>query len=227
MKTIVVIGGSSGIGKSLIDLLKNDYKIISMQRRTLDRVGVNLKSFELDVLNDELPELDVVDKLVYCPGSINLKPFNRLSLDDFRKDFDINVIGAIRVLNKYLPILKNSKDASVLLFSTVAVKLGMPFHSSVATAKGAVEGLIKSLAAEYAPSVRFNAIAPTLTDTPLASKILRNDKSKELSANRHPLNRYLVPSEVAHMAEFLISDKSRSMTGKVIEMDCGIVSLKV
>jgi NAD(P)-dependent dehydrogenase (short-subunit alcohol dehydrogenase family) len=150
-----------------------------------------------------------------------------LTEEDFKNDYEINVLGAIRVLQKYLPLLKKGTNPSVLLFSTVAVKMGMPFHTSISAAKGAVEGLMKSLAAEYAPKIRFNAIAPTLTNTRLAEKILRNDKSKELSAERHPLKRYLEPDEVAEMASFLISDKGASLSGQIIEMDCGIVNLKI
>ena len=127
----------------------------------------------------------------------------------------------------YLPQLKKGNNPSVLLFSTVAVKLGMPFHTSIAAAKGGVEGLVKSLAAELAPTVRVNAIAPTVTDTGLADKLLRNDKMKEKMIDRHPLKKYLNPQEVADMAEFLISDKNASISGQIFEMDCGIVSLKI
>ena len=227
MKTIAVIGGSSGIGKSLIDLVKDNFKIYAIQRNSSGIVHENMTEYLVDVLKDDLPELESLDGLVYCPGSINLKPFNRLSEVDFKNDYEVNVLGAIRVLQKYIPLLKNGYDPSVLLFSTVAVKMGMPFHASVAAAKGAVEGLIKSLAAEYAPKIRFNAIAPTLTNTKLAEKILRNDRAKDLSAERHPLKKYLEPEEVAEMAHFILSKKGASLSGQIIEMDCGIVNLKL
>jgi 3-oxoacyl-[acyl-carrier protein] reductase len=227
MRTIAIIGGSSGIGKSLVELEKENYKIILIQRTPSLINHDNVTEHLLDILKDDLPEFETLDSLVYCPGSINLKPFSRLSQEDFQRDFEINVLGATRVLQKYLPILKKGTNPSVLMFSTVAVKMGMPFHASIAAAKGAVEGLVKSLAAEYAPKVRINAIAPTLTDTKLAEKILRNEKSRELSAERHPLKRFLEPSEVANFASFLLSEKAASFSGQIIEMDCGIVNLKI
>jgi len=227
MKTIAIIGGSSGIGKALVDLEKGENKLYTMQRNSLGLDDANISEYLVDVLTEELPDIEALDALVYCPGSINLKPFARLSEEDFINDYKINVLGAIRVLQKYIPLLKKGSNPSVLLFSTVAVKMGMPFHASIATAKGAVEGLVKSLAAEYAPNIRFNAIAPTLTNTKLAERILRNEKSKELSAERHPLKKYLEPEEVAEMASFLISDKASSFSGQIIEMDCGIVNLKI
>ena len=227
MKTIAIIGGSSGIGKSLVNIEKDRNKVVMIQRNASGIISDNVTEYLVDVLNEELPDLESLDTLVYCPGSINLKPFSRLTEEDFKNDYEINVLGAIRVLQKYLPLLKKGTSPSVLLFSTVAVKMGMPFHASISAAKGAVEGLMKSLAAEYAPKIRFNAIAPTLTNTGLAEKILRNDKLKDLSADRHPLKRYLEPDEVAEMASFIISDKGSALSGQIIEMDCGIVNLKI
>ena len=150
-----------------------------------------------------------------------------MSLDDFKNDFEINVLGAVKAIQKYLPVLKKGNSPSILLFSTVASKLGMPFHASIATAKSGVEGLVKSLGAELAPTIRVNAIAPTVTDTELASKLLRNDKMIENITERHPLKKYLSPKEVADMAEFLILDKSASISGQIFELDCGIVSFKI
>ena len=227
MKTIAIIGGSSGIGKSLVNIEKDRNKVVMIQRNASGVISDNVTEYLVDVLNEELPDLESLDTLVYCPGSINLKPFSRLTEEDFKNDYEINVLGAIRVLQKYLPLLKKGTSPSVLLFSTVAVKMGMPFHASISAAKGAVEALMKSLAAEYAPKIRFNAIAPTLTNTGLAEKILRNDKLKDLSADRHPLKRYLEPDEVAEMASFIISDKGSALSGQIIEMDCGIVNLKI
>ena len=168
-----------------------------------------------------------LDGIVYCPGSINLKPFQRLKIEEFKNDFDINVLGAVKVLQNYLSILKKGDQPSVILFSTVAAALGMPFHASIAASKAAVEGLVKSLGAELAPTIRINAIAPTVTDTSLAEKLLRNDAMKDKIKDRHPLKKYLDPSEVAHMADFLLSDKSASISGQTFEMDCGIVSFKI
>lgn len=227
MKTIVIIGGSKGIGNAILNVLVNNNKIINISRTEPEIKHANLTHYSCNVLEDELPEISALDTLIYCPGSINLKPISRLSLDDFKADFEINVLGAVKAIQKYLPTLKNGSNPSILLFSTVASKLGMPFHASIATAKSGVEGLVKSLGAELAPTIRVNAIAPTVTDTDLASKLLRNDKMKENITERHPLKKYLNPQEVADMAEFLISQKSASISGQIFEMDCGIVSFKI
>jgi len=227
MKNIIVIGGSKGIGKETINILLKENKVFNISRTKPKVEHPNLTHYGCDILNDELPELEHVDSLLYCPGSINLKPISRLSLEDFRGDFEINVLGAVKAIQKYLPLLKKGINPSILLFSTVASKLGMPFHASVATSKSAVEGLVKSLGAELAPTIRVNAIAPTVTDTELASKLLRNDKMIEKIKERHPLKKFLNPLEVAHTAEFLISDKANSFSGQIFEMDCGIVSFKI
>lgn len=227
MKKIIIVGGSKGIGKAIINTLIDSSKIINISRTSPGLSHPNLTHFTCDVLSDDLPEIDSADALVYCPGSINLKPISRLSIDDFKSDFEINVLGAVKSIQKYLPILKNGNNPSILLFSTVASKLGMPFHASIAAAKSGVEGLVKSLGAELAPMIRVNAIAPTVTDTELASKLLRNEKMIENITERHPLKKFLNPEEVAGMAEFLLSDKAASISGQIFEMDCGIVSFKI
>lgn len=227
MKTLVVIGGSKGIGNAIINTLVNDYKIINLSRTEPELKHPNVTHHTCDILKDELPEIDSVDSLVYCPGSINLKPISRLSLDDFREDFEINVLGAVKTIQHYLEALKKGTKPSVLLFSTVASKLGMPYHASIATSKSAVEGLVKSLGAELAPTIRVNAIAPTVTNTDLASKLLRNEKMIENITDRHPLKKFLNPQEVADMAAFLLSDSAASLSGQIFEMDCGIVSFKI
>ncbi|MBC3758542.1 SDR family oxidoreductase [Hyunsoonleella sp. SJ7] len=227
MKTIIVVGGSKGIGKALVTKLLDYCKVINLSRSVPELSHDNLTHHKCDVLQDDLPELETADGLVYCPGSINLKPISRLSIDDFKNDFEINVLGAVKVIQKYLPILKDGRSPSIVLFSTVAAKLGMPYHASIATAKSGIEGLVKSLGAELAPSMRINAIAPTVTDTDLASKLLRNDKMIENITERHPLKKFLTPEEVADMAEFLLSDNASSVSGQIFEMDCGIVSFKI
>ena len=227
MNTIIVVGGSKGIGNAIVTSLLSSYKVVNISRTAPEQTHENLTHYGCDVINDELPDIESVDGLVYCPGSINLKPIKRLSLDDFKADFEINVLGAVKAIQKYLPALKNGNKPSIVLFSTVAAKLGMPFHASVAASKSAVEGLTKSLGAELAPTIRVNAIAPTVTDTELASKLLRNERMIENMNERHPLKRYLQPQEVADMAEFLLSEKAASLSGQVFEMDCGIVSFKI
>lgn len=227
MKTFIIVGGSRGVGAAIVSELVDTHNIINISRNAPELTHRNLTHHSCDILLDDLPNIEAVDGLVYCPGSINLKPISRLNLDDFRSDFEINVIGAVKAIQKYLPQLKNGVDPSIVLFSTVAVKLGMPYHASVATSKAGVEGLVKSLGAELAPTIRVNAIAPTVTNTDLASKLLRNDKMIESITDRHPLKKFLNPSEVAGMATFLMSNKGSSFSGQVFEMDCGIVSLKL
>ena len=227
MRTILVVGGSRGIGKEVVKKLLTENKVVSFSREASDLDHVNLTQIEMDAVKGELPELEEVDGLVYCPGTINLKPFSRLSEEDFLNDFEINVLGAVRVLKAYEKVLKKSGQASVVLFSTVASDMGKTFHSSVAISKSGVEGLAKSLAAEWAPKIRVNAIAPTITDTTLASKILRNDAIREKMKERHPLKKILDPTEVAELTVYLLSNGSRSITGQVLKMDAGMLSIKV
>lgn len=227
MKKIVVIGGSRGIGKAIVTSLIAENEVINISRSNTLEPHQNLTHFSLDILTDDLPIIEEIDSLIYCPGSINLKPIARLKLDDFRDDFEINVVGAVKAVQHFLPSLKKGTKPSILLFSTVAVKLGMPFHASIAAAKAGVEGLTKSLGAELAPLIRVNAIAPTVTNTDLASKLLRNERMMENITERHPLKKYLQPQEVADMATFLISEKAASMSGQIFELDCGIVSFKI
>lgn len=227
MKNIVIIGGSKGIGSAILLQQLETSQVYNISRNAPEINHPNLKHFSLDVLKDTLPEIESIDTLIYCPGSINLKPIGSLSIDDFRNDFEINVIGAVKAIQKYLPVLRKGTNPSIVLFSTVAVKLGMPFHASIATAKAGVEGLVKSLGAELASVVRINAIAPTITETTLAAGILRNDRMKENMVERHPMKGYLKPEEVANMANFLISENAKSISGQIFEMDYGIVTFKI
>jgi len=228
MKTILIIGGSHGIGQSIIEQIKDQANIINMSRTPPKHID-QLTHYSLDILEEPLPNLyhlGHIDGLVYCPGSITLKPFTRLTLDTFRKDFEINVLGIVKAIQAYESLLKKSTSSSVVLFSSVATKIGMSMHTSISASKSAIEGLTKSLAAEYATKIRFNAIAPTLTDTPLAHHILNNDKKKESMSERHPLKRYLQPEEVASFASYLLSEQSKSLSGQVFYLDSGIVSIK-
>ena len=227
MRNIVIIGGSKGIGFEILKQQLENNQVYNISRNAPTISHPNLKHFELDVLKDSLPEIENVDVLIYCPGSINLKPIGSLSIDDFRNDFEINVIGAVKTIQKYLPVLRKGTNPSIVLFSTVAAKLGMPFHASIATAKAGIEGLVKSLGAELASVVRINAIAPTITETTLAAGILRNDRMKENMMERHPMKNYLKPEEVASMANYLISDQAKSISGQIFEMDYGIVTFKI
>ena len=230
MKNYLIIGGSSGIGKSLTQILAADgHKIYATYNTRTQDNTLDIEYSFLDVMEDEinldfLPE--TLDGIVYCPGSINLKPFSRIKLAAFEEDYKLQVLGAIKVIQAVLPKLKSASQASIVLFSTVAVQLGFNFHTQVATSKGAIEGLTKSLAAELAPTIRVNAIAPSLTDTPLAAKLLGNEEKKEANAQRHPLKKVGSPEDIAEMAAFLLSDKSSWMTGQIIHLDGGMSSIK-
>ena len=226
MRNILVIGGTKGIGKAIIDLLIKENNITCMSRNVSDYSHENYNHIQLDATLDNFPDLENIDSLVYCPGSINLKPISTLSIEDFRNDFELNVIGAVKSIKKYLPLLKKGENPSILLFSTVATKLGMPYHASVSASKSAIDGIVKTLGAELAPKIRINAIAPTITNTELASKILRNEKVLENMIERHPLKKILSADEVAKMAKFLISEDGSSISGQIINMDAGIVSFK-
>ena len=233
MKNIVIAGASKGIGLKTAQLLHNQYQLFTIARNlTPELEELNTHFYSLDLANGNTDVLtglpEVIHGLVYCPGSINLKPFNRLTRRDFENDFSQNVLGAVAILQKILPNLKKANGASIVLFSTVAAKLGMPFHSSIAAAKGAIEGLAKSLAAEFAAAnIRVNVIAPSLTDTPLASSLLSTPEKREAAAKRHPLQRVGTPEEIAQTIEFLLSDKSSWITGQIIGIDGGMGSLKV
>ena len=226
MKNIVIIGGTKGIGKAIVSEVVDNNNVVCLSRNQTDFSHDNYTFHDFDALVDDYPDFESVDCLIYCPGSINLKPISTLSLDDFRNDFELNVIGAVRAIKKYLNLLKKSGSASILLFSTVATKLGMPYHASVSVAKSGIDGLVKTLGSELAPKVRINAIAPTITNTELASKILRNDKVIENMVERHPLKKILSSNEVAKMASFLISEDASSISGQIFNMDAGIVSFK-
>lgn len=228
-KTFLVVGASSGIGLELVKKLSEEgNKVIALARneRSLSEIP-NVKYISFDVQSDQLLELglDILDGFVYCPGTINLKPFHRLKREDFQQDFDINVLGAINILQQVLPILKKGASPSVVFFSTVAVAQGMGFHASVAASKGAIEGLARSLAAELAPIIRVNCIAPSVTDTPLAERLLSSADKKEVSGKRHPLQRVGEAEDIANTAQFLLSEKSNWITGQVIGVDGGMSTL--
>lgn len=230
MKSYLLIGGSYGIGNQIIDLLPEDANIIVASRTAEGLNGKNVKHISFNVLEDSLTLDQLPEKLdgfVYCPGSINLRPFKGLKPEAFTNDFEINVMGAVRTLQQVQPLLAASEQSSVVLFSTVAVQTGMPFHSSVAASKGAVEGLGRALAAEWAPKVRVNVIAPSITDTPLANRFLNNDVKREKAALRHPLKRIGTTEDVAQLAAFLLSEKSSWMTGQVLGLDGGMSTLNV
>ena len=230
-KNILIVGASSGIGAAIAESLNlkgaNLYTASRHEGATPSVLHINFDAQTPDYQGfTQLP--DAIHGFVYAPGTINLKPFGRISMDDFKNDFQINVLGAIGILQAILPKMKRADGASVVLFSTVAVQTGMGFHSSVAVSKGAIEGLTRSLAAEFAmQKIRVNCVAPSLTDTPLAKQLLATDEKKEASNRRHPMGRYGTPQDVANAALFLLGDESSWVTGQILGIDGGMGSLKM
>jgi NAD(P)-dependent dehydrogenase (short-subunit alcohol dehydrogenase family) len=226
MKEILIIGGSSGIGKAVVEklLVNGDVAYATYNLNPVNEVNYH----HLDVTSDEY-NLDFVPEelhgLVYCPGSINLKPFHRIKPEEFVADLQLQTIGAIRIIQQVLPNLKAGKG-SVVMFSTVAVQQGFNFHSQVAVSKGAIEGLTRSLAAELAPTIRVNCVAPSLTDTPLAGRLLNSEQKKEANAERHPLKRIGTSEDIANAVAYLLSDQSSWVTGQVIKVDGGMSTIK-
>lgn len=218
-KKTLIVGGTKGIGKAILEELSgHECYVISRSESTLSN------HFMVDALTGELPEIDGLTGIVYCPGSINLKPFHRLTQDDFIDDYQKNVLGAVRVLQFYFRTLKKN-NGSVVLFGTVASQQGMPFHASIAAAKGGLEALSRSLAAEWAPNIRVNTVNPSLTDTPLAEALLSTDQKRENAAQRHPLKKIGTPKDIAKAAVFCLENDW--VTGQTIGVDGGMSSVRV
>lgn len=229
-KNILFIGGSQGIGFETAKLLHENHNVYVASRSKGNLDELNITHLVFDVTKDDIADLDLpetIDGLVYLPGSINLKPFKMMRPSVFEEDFQLNFMGLVKSTHGVLKQLKNSQQASIVYYSTVAVQTGMPFHTSVAAAKGAIEGFARSLAAEYAPSFRVNVIAPSLTNTPLASKLLGNEAKKEKMDERHPLKRVGEAIDIAKITAFLLSDDSTWITGQVLGVDGGMSTLNV
>ena len=229
MKNILIIGASSGIGLKLAQQLSVENMVYATYNKHPMKNADNIVYHHLNVTDESLSLdfiPDVLHGFVYCPGSILLKPFSRITPEDFKKDMEVNVFGMIKILHKILPNLKKASMPSVVLISSVAVQTGMTFHSVVAASKGAIEGLTKSLAAEFAPYMRVNCIAPSLVDTPLAETLINTEEKIIQLGNRHPLKRIGNTEDIAHMIDFLLSEKSLWMTGQIVHVDGGMGSLK-
>lgn len=227
-KNILLIGGSHGIGFEMAKALHNDHTVYIASRTNNELYNLDVNYISFDATTDTLDESQLPDEIhgfAYCPGSINLKPLKMLSLDIFKKEMDLNFFSLVNVVKTIIP--RMTEGSSMVFFSTVAVGTGMPFHTSVAAAKGAIEGFAKSLAAEFAPKVRVNCIAPSLVDTPLAGRLLSNEKKRDMMSERHPLKRLGNAEDIANIAVFLLSEKSTWMTGQVVGVDGGMSTLNV
>ncbi len=229
-RNYLIVGGSSGIGWVLANMLSqagaNVYNASRNQPEKVNLAGhITWDVSQSGLDTGSLP--DTIHGIAYCPGSINLKPIRSLKIEDFTRDFDINVLGAVKSVQATYKQLRKADQASIVMFSTVAVSQGMPFHASTASSKGAVEGLVRSLAAEFAPNIRVNAVAPSLTDTPMAERLLSSDDKREKSAERHPLKRVGTAGEIAQLAYYLLSPDSGWISGQVIGIDGGMSRLRV
>jgi NAD(P)-dependent dehydrogenase (short-subunit alcohol dehydrogenase family) len=229
-KNYVIIGGSSGIGKELVNILASQgNNVFATYNKNMAASHDKVHYQKYDVLNDSLnldSLPDEIDGLVYCPGSINLKPFKRFTDEDFISDFKLQVVGATRVIQNLLTRLMSGNNSSIVLFSTIAVQNGFNFHSQVSISKGAIEGLTRSLAAELAPKIRVNAVAPSLTDTSLASKFLNTPEKITAQAEKNPLKKIGTAKDVAEAVAYLLLDKSSWIIGQILHVDGGFSTIK-
>ena len=227
-KNILIIGGGSLIGQEVTALIQaaGDNPIVTSRSLMVIEDG---DFFQLDP-NEDLSQLDAlpesIDGFLYCPGSISLKSLQRMDLADIQEDMKINFEGAFNIVKKVLPNLKKDAGASVVFISSVAATSGMTFHTSISASKAALEGFARSLAAELAPRVAVNCIAPSLTNTPLAANLLSDDKRIKASEERHPLNAIGDPKVIAGVIYGLLSAKENWITGQTINVDGGLSTLR-
>ncbi len=226
----LIIGGTSGVGAAVLDRLISQDRAVYQLTRNCESVPVDpaVRSGRWDPRADGFPEQFVPDTLaglIYCPGTIRLKPIGRLRETELREDLEVNLMGAVKAIQGSLASLQRAEQASIVLFSTVAVQTGMAYHASVASAKGAVEGLTRSLAAELAPRIRVNAVAPSIICTPLAERLLNTSEKKELAAERHALKRIGSADDIAMTVDWLLQDSW--VTGQVIPVDGGLSSVRL
>ncbi|MDC6364464.1 MULTISPECIES: SDR family NAD(P)-dependent oxidoreductase [Flavobacteriaceae] len=227
-KNILLIGGSYGIGFEIAQQLSSNYSVFVASRSKEEPSGLHVTHIPFDPLKDDISQKEIPEEIhgfVFCPGSINLKPFKMLNMDTFQKDMELNFFSLVRVVKSIIP--KMAEGSCLVFFSTVAVETGMAFHTSVSSAKGAIEGFAKALAAEYAPKLRVNIIAPSLVNTPLASKLLNNDKKIDAMSQRHPLKRVGNAKDIANMATFLLNSENSWITGQVFRVDGGMSTIKL
>lgn len=232
-KKVLIYGGSGAVGSQTARLLKEkgyDLHLVGSTEEKLKKISDELKAtYTVADLNDTSSFEKVSSEagkelagLVYAVGTINLKSIRRLEEEDYMRDFKLNALGAVLAVKESLGALKKNKSASVVMYSSVAVGQGLSMHSSLSMSKGAVEGLVRSLAAELAPGIRVNGIAPSiLGDSTLSADILRDDKTKDSMANTHALKRLGTADDIAKLTAFLISDDSSWITGQIMGVDGG------
>lgn len=223
----IVAGGTSGIGLEITrQLLAAGGEVMTISRNPADLNHERLSHLTHDFTSSEAIGglFESIDGIFYCPGSITLKPINTITDDDLLKDFLLNAVGAFKLVKACKPKMNTQKNPGVVLFSSVAVATGMPYHVSVSMAKGAVEGLTHALSAELAPTIRVNCIAPSLTDTPLAAPLLNNEAKRQGNAERHPLKRIGTAEEAAELAVFIMT-KATWMTGQIVNLNGGLGAL--
>lgn len=228
MKHYLIVGASSGIGLELASQLQlqNEITALARTQKSLNELP-NTTFYEVDITheNPNFPQIDKpIDGLIYCPGTINLKPFRSLKSEDYLAEWNTNFLGAVKTIKQYLPQLQQAENPSIILYSTVAVQTGMAFHASISSAKGAVEGLTRSLAAEFAPKIRVNAIAPSLTQTSLAEKLLNAEAKLKSAEERHPLKRIGAPKDIVEATLFLLN--ATWVTGQILHVDGGMSSVR-
>jgi 3-oxoacyl-[acyl-carrier protein] reductase len=226
-KTYLFAGASSAIAKEAASQLKQKgHRVIGIS--TKDTNPLYDEFYQIEKYDfTAFPEIeDRIDGLVYFPGTINLKPFTRLTQAEFVTDFQINSLGAVAFVQAYLNNIKKTPNASIVFLSSVAASIGLPFHASIAMAKASIEGLTKSLAAEFAPSIRVNCVAPSLVNTPMGDKFINTPDKMEQMKKRNPLQKIGNPTDVANAIVFLLSDESAWVTGQVIAIDGGMSKIK-
>lgn len=227
--TYLIAGGSKGIGLALVQLLREQGHRVIVLSRTRGELAADITHYAVDFSHSDivLPTIgEPINGIVYLPGSISLKPFKSYGNKDFIADFQLNVLGAVQTIRQYLPNLQQCDAASIVLASTVAVQTGMAYHTLVGTVKGAVEGLAKSLAAELAAKIRVNVVAPSLTDTALAARLLNSDDKRKSAAERHPLKKIGQPVDIAQAIAFLLGGQSSWITGQVLHIDGGMSAIR-